>query len=120
MGVVFDLLALRKNSPALLNAAYYTVISASIAPLPAVATGLLAWQLQFEGKPLRENLRLHMMLAVFSAAMIWLTCLLQLRAQRKPQQASPRLRPLIEVVAVLLTVLTGHVGGFVSGVNGPA
>lgn len=119
VSVVFDLLAFRKNSLALFNAAYYTAIAASISAVPAIATGILAWQLQFEGKPLRGNLRLHMMLALFSSAMIWLACWLHFQAQSKPRRGSPRLRSAIEIVAVLLTVLTGHVGGFVSGVNGP-
>jgi uncharacterized membrane protein len=119
VSVVFDLLGFRKNSLALFNAAYYTAIAASISAAPAMATGILAWQLQFGGKPSRGNLRLHMMLALFSSVMIWLACWLHFQAQRKPQQPSPRLRSAIEIVAVLLTVLTGHVGGFVSGVNGP-
>jgi len=51
--------------------------------------------------------------------MIWLVCWLQIREQRKPLVSSPGLRLTVEVVTVALTLLTGHVGGFVSGVNGP-
>jgi len=50
VGVAFDLLSLRKQNVALLQAAYYTVVEAAIAAVPTVVTGLLAWQLQFEGK----------------------------------------------------------------------
>ena len=50
VAVAFDLLSLRKENLALLRAAYYTVIAAAIAAVPTVATGILAWQLQFEGK----------------------------------------------------------------------
>jgi uncharacterized membrane protein len=119
VGVTFDLLSLREQSLALLRAAYYTVIAAAIAAVPTVATGLLAWQLQFEGKTPRGNLKLHMLLALTSSLLIWLVCWLHIREQRKPQVDSPGFRLVIEVVTVALTLLTGHIGGFVSGVNGP-
>jgi uncharacterized membrane protein len=119
VGVAFDLLSLRKSNLALLRAAYYTVIAAAIAAVPTVATGIVAWQLQFEGKAPRGNLKLHMFLALTSSVLIWLVCWLQIQEQRKSQAASPRIRLAVEIVAVALTLLTGHVGGFVSGVNGP-
>jgi uncharacterized membrane protein len=119
VGVLFDLLSLRRQNLALLRAAYYTVIAAAIAAVPTVATGLLAWQLQFEGKTPRGNLKLHMLLALTSSVLIWLVCWLHIGEQRKPQVHSPGVRLAVELVAVALTLLTGHVGGFVSGVNGP-
>src|SRR5579863_4994082 len=119
VGVAFDLVSLRRQSLALLRAAYYTVIAAAIAAVPTVATGLLAWQLQFEGKTPRGNLKLHMFLALTSSLLIWLVCLLHILEQRKPQLNSPVIRLAVELAAVALTLLTGHVGGFVSGVNGP-
>jgi uncharacterized membrane protein len=119
VGAAFDLLSLRKQNLALLRAAYYTVVAAAIAAVPTVATGLLAWQLQFEGKGPKGNLKLHMILALCSSVLIWLVCWLHLQEQRKPNCNSPSLRLAVEIVAVALTLLTGHVGGFVSGVNGP-
>jgi uncharacterized membrane protein len=119
VSVAFDVLSLRKRDLAMLRAAYYTVIAAAIAAVPTVATGLLAWQLQFEGKPPRGNLKLHMFLALTSSVLIWLVCWLHILEQREPQAASPGFRLAFEMVAVALTLLTGHVGGFVSGVNGP-
>jgi uncharacterized membrane protein len=119
VSVAFDLLSLRKENLALLRAAYYTVIAAAIAAVPTVATGVLAWQLQFEGKGPKGNLKLHMILALCSSVLIWLVCWLHIREQRKPNCNSPALRLAVEIVAVALTLLTGHVGGFVSGVNGP-
>jgi uncharacterized membrane protein len=119
VGVAFDLLSLRKRSLALLRAAYYTVVVAAISAVPTIATGLLAWQFQFDGKGPKGNLKLHMILALSSTVMIWLVCFLHIKEQRKPQVNSPGVRLAIEVVAVVLTMLTAHVGGFVSGVNGP-
>ena len=120
VSVLFDLLSLRKQSQPLLRAAYYTVIVAAIAAVPTIATGLLAWQLQLEGAHLKGNLKLHLILALSSSVMIWLVCWLHIKEQRKPQASSPSIRLTVEMVTVALTLLTGHVGGFVSGVNGPA
>jgi uncharacterized membrane protein len=119
VSVAFDLLSLRKQDLALLRAAYYTVIAAAIAAVPTVASGILAWQLQFHGKAPRGNLKLHIFLAISSSLLIWLVCWLQVKEQRKLQASWPGLRLTVEVVAVALTLLTGHIGGFVSGVNGP-
>jgi uncharacterized membrane protein len=119
VSVLFDLLSLRKQSLALLRAAYYTVIVAAISAVPTIATGLLAWQWQLEGARIKGNLKLHLILALFSSAMIWLVCWLHIKEQRKPQFNSPGARLAVEFVAVAMTLLTGHIGGFVSGVNGP-
>ena len=115
---IFDLVSLRKRSLALLRAAYYTVVVAAIAAVPTIATGILAWQLQFEGKAPKGNLKLHMILAISSSVLIWLVCWLHIDEQRRPGGISPNIRLAIGIVAVALTLLTGHVGGFVSGVNG--
>ncbi|SRR6266404_2398035 len=120
VSVLFDLLSLRKQSLALLRAAYYTVIVAAISAVPTIATGILAWQLQFEGKGPKGNLKLHMILALSASVMIWLVCWLHIKEQRRPGLNSPGLRRVMGVVAVALTMLTGHLGGFVSGVNGPS
>lgn len=117
--VAFDWLALRKQNPALLRAAYYTVIAAALAAVPTVATGLLAWQLQFEGQHLRKTLKLHMLLALASSVLIWVVCWLHIREQTAPRAIASKIRLAVELFAVALTLLTGHLGGFVSGVNGP-
>jgi uncharacterized membrane protein len=120
VSVLFDLLSLREQSLALLRAAYYTVIVAAIAAVPTIATGFLAWQLLFEGKALKGNLKLHMIMAICSSVLIWIVCWLHVKQQRNPQATSLGLRLTVEIVAVAITMLTGHLGGFVSGVNGPA
>ena len=119
VSVLFDLLSLRKQSLALLRAAYYTVVVAAISAVPTIATGVLAWQLQLEGSRLKGNLKLHLILALCSSALIWIVCWFHIKEQRKPQFNSPGARLAIEFVAVAMTLLTGHVGGFVSGVSGP-
>ena len=101
------------------TAAYYNFTAAAISALPAAATGVLAWQWQLEGQPLKGVLRLHMMLGLLSTAFIWLVWCLHSRARRKPGRSLPAYRLPIEFVAVALVALTGHIGGFLSGVNGP-
>jgi uncharacterized membrane protein len=119
VAAVFDQLSLRKQSLALLRAAYYTVIAAAISTIPTVVTGVLAWQLLFDGKTPRGNLKLHMTFALCSSVLIWLVYGLYIRDQRKMQDSSASLRVMVEIAAVALTLLAGHLGGFVSGVNGP-
>jgi hypothetical protein len=50
-----------------------------VATLPAIVTGLLAWQWQYGGKRLLGNLRLHLLLGLVSSAMIWLVWWLHFR-----------------------------------------
>jgi uncharacterized membrane protein len=120
VSVLFDLLSLRKQSLALLRAAYYTVIVAATSTVPTIATGILAWQLLLEGKVPKGNLKLHMILALSSSVLIWLVCWLHIKEQKRPESTLPGIRLAIGVVTVALTMLAAHVGGFVSGVNGGA
>ena len=120
VSVLFDLIALSRQNPALLRAAYYTAITAAISAVPTVATGLIAWQLQFEGKAPRGNLKLHMSLALISSFLILLVCWLHIREKRSPNAIPRPLRLAVGFAAVCFVLLTGHVGGFLSGVNGPA
>jgi hypothetical protein len=43
---------------------------------------------------------------------------LHYKAGRKPEQSLPGFRLLLEFVGVVLVAVTGHLGGFLSGVNG--
>jgi uncharacterized membrane protein len=122
VSVGFDFLALWKplaqHSRALAVAAYYNLTAAAFSAVPTVITGLLAWRWQLGGESLNGVLRLHMVLGIISSVLIWLIWWLHFRTQRKPEQRLPRYRLPIEVLAVALIALTGHLGGFLSGVNG--
>jgi hypothetical protein len=48
-------------------AAYYNLVAAAIATLPAVVTGLLAWQWLYGGVNLRGSFRLHLVLGLASS-----------------------------------------------------
>jgi uncharacterized membrane protein len=88
-----------------------------ISTFPVLATGILAWQFQLEGQKLKGILLLHLVLACVSSAMIWLVCWVHFRARRRAE-ALPNYRLTIEIFGVCIIALTGHLGGFLSGVNG--
>jgi uncharacterized membrane protein len=118
-GVAFDLLGQWRKRRILADVAYYNLLAAAWSTLPSFATGLLAWQLQLEGQRLKGVLLLHLMLACASSTMIWLVWRMHFRARRLGE-ALPCRRVVIELLGVGLVALTGHLGGFLSGVNGPS
>ncbi|MGA2094660.1 MAG: DUF2231 domain-containing protein [Candidatus Acidiferrum sp.] len=119
-GVAFDFLAQGTKRRALAAVAYYNVLGAAWTVIPVLATGILAWQLQLEGQKLKGILLLHLLFGCASAMLIWLVCYLHIHLTKRPQENSfPAFRLALETVAVLVIALTGHLGGFLSGVNGP-
>jgi uncharacterized membrane protein len=116
--VVFDFVAQRTKRRGLADAAYYNLLVAAISTIPVLATGLLAWQFQLEGQKLKGNLLLHLVLACLSSVMICLVWWVHFRARRQAE-VLPSYRLAVEFVAVGIVALTGHLGGFLSGVNGP-
>jgi uncharacterized membrane protein len=116
--VVFDFVAQGTKRRGLADAAYYNLLVAAISTIPALATGLLAWQFQLEGQKLKGNLLLHLVLACLSSVMICLVWWVHFRARRQAE-VLPSYRLAVEFVAVGIVALTGHLGGFLSGVNGP-
>lgn len=116
--VMFDLAAQWTKRRSLADAAYCNLLAAAISTVPVLATGLLAWQFQLEGQKLKGILLLHLVLACVSTLMIWLVWGVHFRARRRSVYL-PRYRFAVELLAVGLVALTGHLGGFLSGVNLP-
>jgi uncharacterized membrane protein len=117
--VAFDVVARWKRDRTLAAAAYYNLLAAALSALPAVATGLLAWQLQLDGARLRGNLRLHLIFALLSTGAIWLIWWLEFRARRKQRSGKSVASLVFELTTVVIVAFTGHIGGFLSGVNSP-
>jgi uncharacterized membrane protein len=117
--VAFDLIAQWTKQRGLADAAYYNLLVAAISTLPVLATGILAWQFQLEGRTLKGILLSHLVLACLSSVMIWLVWWVHFRARRRSEEL-PRYRLVIELLVVGLVALTGHLGGFLSGVNAPS
>ena len=117
--VAFDVIARFTHSRSLARAAYYNLIGAAIMALPAVVTGILAWQLQLEGAKLRGNLRLHLALGASSAVLIWLLAWWRKDQDRRDRGSLAAEYWAVAAIAVLVVALTGHLGGILSGVEVP-
>jgi uncharacterized membrane protein len=116
--VAFDLIAQWTKQRGLAAAVYYNLLAAAISTLPVLVTGLLAWKFQLEGQKLKGILLLHLVLACVATLMIWLVWWVHFRARRRSVYL-PSHRLAVELAAVGLVALTGHLGGFLSGVNLP-
>jgi uncharacterized membrane protein len=119
VGVAFDMLAQWRKRAGLAAAAYCNLAVAAFSTLPVVATGLLAWRFQLEGQELKGILLLHLIFGCVASGMIWLVWFVHFRTRRTGEGVLPRYRIAIELVAVSLVAIAGHLGGFLSGVNGP-
>ncbi len=116
--VAFDLIAQWTKRRGVADTAYYNLLAAAISTFPVLATGILGWQFQLDGQKLKGLLLLHLVLACLSSAMIWLVWWLHFRARRRTK-VLPSYRLAVEFLGVGIVALTGHLGGFLSGVNGP-
>ena len=117
VGVAFDALAAWTKKWTFATAAFLNLSAAALAVGPALLTGVLAWQFQLEGQKLKGILLYHLLAAVSSAVIILVGWWIHFRARRGQAQSLPMWRFQIEFVGVGLIMLTGHLGGFLSGVN---
>src|ERR1700722_1991694 len=119
IGVFFDFLAQWNRQRLLAAAAYYNLLVAAMATLPVVVTGILAWQWELEGQKLKGILLMHLVMGCVSSVLICMVWFIHMRTRRKQEEVLPGYRLPIEAAAVAILALTGHLGGFLSGVNGP-
>jgi len=117
--VAFDYIAQWRKNPTLAAAAYFNLLLAAISTVPVVTSGLAAWQWALEGQKLKGTLLMHLSLGCISSGLIWLVFSIHQRVQQFPEKSLPNYRLPIEALAVLIVGLTGHLGGFLTGVNGP-
>jgi uncharacterized membrane protein len=115
--VAFDLMGYWSKRRSFADAAYYNLLVAAISTVPVIATGILAWQMQLEGQKLKGALLLHLALGSLSGCMICLAWWLHFRTRRR-RQGLPKYRFAVEALAVSVVMMTAHLGGFLSGVNG--
>jgi uncharacterized membrane protein len=118
MSAVFELLAIWRKQPLFATVAYYNLVAAAISIPFTIATGLAAWQWQLEGATLKGNLRLHLVFALTTSAIILVLCWKRFRLRSKNQQPAPAYFGLM-AFGLLMITLTGHLGGILSGVETP-
>jgi len=116
-GVGFDLLSRGKRDSQLATAAYLNLSIAAATVLPAVATGLLAWQFALDGKRLKGLLLLHLITALSAALLVVVSWWMHWRSRRPDTVSLPRYRIPVELLGVAIIALTAHLGGFLSGIN---
>jgi uncharacterized membrane protein len=117
-GVVLDFIATLTHREDLALAAYCNFCGALLAAVPAALTGLLAWQWELEGRRLKGILLMHLLSGsaslVLIAAVWWVH-----RRFKQPGGELPASRWWLEALGLALVIMTGHLGGFLTGVNHP-
>jgi uncharacterized membrane protein len=120
VGVAFDYLARWTGRAAFAVVAFYNLVTAAAFVVPVIGTGLLAWRWQLEGQKLRGMLLWHLVLGCTSGILILATAFVRVRGRRR-EDGFPRGYVLpLEALAAMVVVITAHLGGILSGVNGPA
>lgn len=119
IGVLFDFLGQWTKHRVLTEAAYHNFLVAAITTIPVVFTGLVAWQWALDGQRLKGILLMHLVLGFLSSLLIWVVWLIHKRTKREGLGILPGYRLPIETMALAVVMVTGHLGGFLSGVNGP-
>jgi uncharacterized membrane protein len=117
--VAFDFLAEWTKCRTLAAAAHFNLLVAAVSTVPVVVSGLAAWQWALEGQKLKGILLMHLVLGCISSVLICQVSWIHWRGRRRAEGSLPKYRLPIEAIAVLLVGVTGHLGGFLSGVNGP-
>jgi uncharacterized membrane protein len=115
--VAFDLLGRWTQRSEFSTVAYWNFTLAAIGTLPAIVSGLLAWQFQLEGQRIKGVLLYHMLAAMASTILILSIWFSHYRSRRNKESNPPSWLIALELAGVMCITITGHLGGFLSGVN---
>ena len=119
VGFIFDLVGEWRSNKPLGTVASYNLIAAGMSAVPAVGSGLLAWQFALQSARLKGILLDHLVLGSMSSCLLIVVACLHY-ASRTKNMLPPLFRLALEFLGVLLLIVTGYLGGFLSGVNGTA
>ena len=112
--VIFEVLGKWRAHAGLISASYYNQVAAAVASVPVLVTGLLAWHFQLEGARLKGNLLMHLIFGWLASLLMWTVVFLY----RRTESRWIKIRYGVQFVTAIVISITGHLGGFVSGVNG--
>ena len=115
-GVAFDLLARWTKRAGFAEAAYYNFLGAALSIVPVLLTGVLAWQLGLEGQKIKGILLWHMIAAAISTVAIVWVAWAHWKARGGKRLSGFMLA--VELAGAAAIGVAGHLGGFLSGVNG--
>ena len=115
--VALDVAGHWSRNKTLLQVAYYNLTIAAACTVPAILTGLAAWQWALEGQRLKGVLLYHLASALLASVLIWTSWWIHFREHRRKSETLPGWRIAVEAAGVLVVGLAGHLGGFLSGVN---
>jgi uncharacterized membrane protein len=118
--IAFDWLGIWMSGPrraAVANAAYWNLTVAAATSVAAAATGFVAWRWQLDGTPLTGTLGLHALFGGASTLAILVLWWLRVRLRRRSGNSPGPVYLALTVLTLAIVALTGHLGGFVSGVN---
>jgi uncharacterized membrane protein len=113
---LFDLAGYIRRRRLLTMVAYYNLIFAAAASLAAAGTGIAAWQLIYDGGPLRGVLLYHLVSAVLTVCGVCGLALYRFRLHRTPDEQPGRVYLGLAFAVLLGVVITAHLGGILSGV----
>jgi uncharacterized membrane protein len=97
-GVAFDLIAICMRRKNLALVAYCNFSGALLTAIPAVLTGLLAWQWELEGRKLKGILLMHLVAGCTSLVLIAMVWWLHWRSNRSTDAKLPALRWVLELL----------------------
>ena len=106
-----------KKASAFASAAYFNFSLAALSTIPVIVTGLLAWRFALEAQKIKGVLLLHLLFGLVTSLLIAVSWWAHRQARQTATELLPSYRLAVEALGVCLVGLTGHLGGFLTGVN---
>lgn len=122
ISLFFDFLGLRRRDNILAATGYLNLIVAAITAPLAMLTGFIAWQFAYGGISLtalnsNPTLMQHLVLSSVTTILIWILWKMRFNRRLEGYKAITTPYIIVSLIALVTISLTGHLGGFLSGVN---
>ncbi len=122
ISLFFDALALWKRDKTLAATGYLNLTVAAVTSLLALTTGLLAWNFAYGGISLaalqsNTTLEQHLILSIVTTILIWVLWAMRFTKRHEGFQTVKKPYMVLAIIAFVIISITGHLGGYLSGVN---